>query len=453
MKRVNAIIELIFVVGISLLFFSSYVGELRAASPTTGKTPEKHHPDLVVEKVWLDSQCQINFQLKNAGQGNIPDGEHRESAVRVQFDSETKEFALGKVDPNGNLKKAGSLVSFDTEMKLSSSVDVMVIVDSNQKIKESDAGERNNEKITRLTPQGSTVVKLPQEMVRAEIKPLPFDLAIDKVYLNDLTCKIHVVLRNLGTEKISEEVYKIGRVRILSEPYKNVSPWTLSQVDTGRELNSRKLKDFDTGLILNRKERVTFRLENVKDKTFSDDQKIVELIPSSRCLQAKTVLPSVVQKKVLPRIEPMREAPSSETLDRTLQITRRSPPIEESMPSKTGISKSLLSSPSISVTSPLKGDILPLGSTFTIKWKVPEGADSWVAIDLFLPGTQLTPSNYQKTWSYLVEATSNDGAYDWENISFSTPYQGPLQIRIRTIDGKAYGESEVFSIGPPKEEK
>jgi hypothetical protein len=208
-------------------------------------------------------------------------------------------------------------------------------------------------------------------MVRAEIKPLPFDLAIDKVYLNDLTCKIHVVLRNLGTEKIPEEVYKIGRVRILSEPYKNVSPWSLSQVDTGRELNSRKLKDFDTGLILNRKERVTFRLKNVKDKTFSDDQKIVELIPSSRCLQAKTGLSSVIQMKVLPRIEPMREAPSPETLDRTLQITRRSPPIEESMPSKTGISKSLLSSPSISVTSPLKGDILPLGSTFTIKWKVP----------------------------------------------------------------------------------
>jgi hypothetical protein len=53
----------------------------------------------------------------------------------------------------------------------------------------------------------------------------------------------------------------------------------------------------------------------------------------------------------------------------------------------------------------------------------------------------------------LVEATSNDGAYDWENISFSPPYQGPLQIRIRTINGKTYGESEVFSIGPPKEEK
>jgi hypothetical protein len=28
-----------------------------------------------------------------------------------------------------------------------------------------------------------------------------------------------------------------------------------------------------------------------------------------------------------------------------------------------------------------------------------------------------------------------------------------LQIRIRTIDGKVYGDSEIFSIGPPKEGK
>jgi hypothetical protein len=373
--------------------------------------------------------------------------------VRVQFGKEFKEFILGKVDPNGNLKKAGGMVSFDTEMKLSESVDVKVIVDSNQKIKEPDPGEKNNEKMAKLTPQCPAVAKLPQEMVRPEIKPLPFDLAIDRIYLNEPACKIHVVLKNLGTEKIPDEVYKVARLKILSTQYKNVLPWSFSQVDMGRELNSKRLKDFDTGLILNRKERVTFYLENVKDSASSDDQKTVELTPSSRCLQAKTVLPSVVQMKVLPRLEPLREAPSPETLDRTLQITRRAPPIEESMPSRAGISKSLLSSPSISVTSPLKGDILPLGSNFTIKWKVPEGVDPWVAIDLFLPDTQLTPSNYQKTWSYLVEATFNDGAYDWENISFSTPYQGPLQIRIRTIDGKAYGESEVFSIGPPKDEK
>ncbi len=196
---------------------------------------------------------------------------------------------------------------------------------------------------------------------------------------------------------------------------------------------------------------MTFRLENIKDGQSSDDNKTVDLTPSSKCLQVKTGLPAVVQMKPLPRIEPMREGPSPEIISRTQPIVRRGSPIEESTPPKTGISTGSGGSLSISVTSPSKGEILPLGSTFTIKWKVPEGTDPWVAIDLFLPGTQLTPGNYQKTWSYLVEATPNDGAYDWENISFSTPYQGPLQIRIRTIDGKAYGDSEIFSIGSPKE--
>lgn len=315
-----------------------------------------------------------------------------------------------------------------------------------------------------------TVFTFPSLFIAVELKPppakvapattpklsekIPFDLSIDRIYLNDLTCKIHVVLRNLGTEKIPDEVYKVGRLRVLSEHFRNVVPWSLSQVDMGRELNGRrKLRDFDTGLVLNHKERVTFRIENVKDKVSSDDQKIVELTPSSRCLQVKTGLPSVTQMKVLPRIEPMREAPSPEIIRRTQPITRSAAPTEESTPSKTGISTGLPGSPSIPVISPSKGEILALGSSFIIKWKVPEGANPWVAIELFVPGTQLTPSNYQKTWSYLVEATSNDGIYDWENIAFSTPYQGPLQIRIRTMDGKAYGDSEIFSIGPPKEGK
>jgi hypothetical protein len=284
-------------------------------------------------------------------------------------------------------------------------------------------------------------------------KPL-YDLSIDRIYLNDLTCKIHVVLRNLGTEKIPDEVYKVGRLRVLSEHFKNVPLWPLSQVDMGRELNvGRKLKDFDTGLVLNHIERVTVRLENVKDKLSSDDQKTVDVTPSSRCLQTKIGPSPVAQLKPLPRIEPMREVLSPEIIGRTQPIVRRGSPIEESTPPKTGISTGSGGSLSISVTSPSKGEILPLGSTFTIKWKIPESTDPLVAIELFLPGTQLTPGNYQKTWSYLVEATPNDGVYDWENISFSTPYQGPLQIRIRTIDGKAYGDSEIFSIGPPKEGK
>jgi len=457
--RKRATIPLVLVM-ILLGFSSSFAVELKpppakGAPATTPKPSEKPLPDLIVERVWLDPQCQINFQLKNIGKGEIAEGDHSASVVRVQFGTEFKEFFLGKVDPGGALKKAGGFISFDTQILLKSPMGVKVIVDFNNKIKEQDrVGEGNNEKIENLTPQCPTETKGPQEVSRIDMKLLLFDLAIERIYLHELTCKIHVVLRNLGTEKIPDEVYKVGRLRVISEHYKNIPSLPLSQVDPGKELNSgRRLKDFGTSLLLNSKDRVTFRFENMKDREPSNDSRTVDLIPSSRCLQLKTGLPAVVQMKPLPKLEPMKESPSPEIIHRTPPITRPSAPIEESTPSKTGISTGLVSSPSISVTSPSKGETLILGSTFTIKWKVPEGANPWVAIDLFLPGTQLTPSNFQKTWSYLVETTLNDGAYDWENISFSTPYQGPLQIRIRTIDGKVYGDSEIFSIGPSKEGK
>ncbi len=77
-------------------------------------------PDLMVESIWLDNQCQIHFKVKNAGKGNIPEGMHRESMVRVQFGSEIKDLPLGRIDPNGALKKAGGFISFNTQIPLKS---------------------------------------------------------------------------------------------------------------------------------------------------------------------------------------------------------------------------------------------------------------------------------------------------------------------------------------------
>jgi len=117
-------------------------------------------PDLVVDSIWLDTQCNINFKLRNSGKGSIPDGEHRESAVRIQFGPDIKDFPLSKVDSNGVLKKAGGLIPFNAQITLKSSVDVKVIVDFNRKIKETDGGEKNNEKVAKLTPQCPSVAKV-----------------------------------------------------------------------------------------------------------------------------------------------------------------------------------------------------------------------------------------------------------------------------------------------------
>jgi hypothetical protein len=125
-------------------------------------------PDLVVESIWLDGQCNINFKLRNSGKGNIPDGEHRESVVRVQFGSEIKDLLLGRIDPNGVLKKARGFVSFNTQIILKSPMEVKVVVDFNRKIRETNPGERKNEMVSKLTPQCATTTQTLKDIAKVQ---------------------------------------------------------------------------------------------------------------------------------------------------------------------------------------------------------------------------------------------------------------------------------------------
>jgi hypothetical protein len=148
------------IIGVIILsFFGSSFAEQKVQTKSIQVTAGVL-PDLVVESIWLDNQCNINFKLRNSGKGNIPDGEHRESVVRVQIGSEIKDFPLGRIDPNGVLKKSGGLVSFNAQILLKTSVDVKVIADFNKKIRETDAGEKHNEKVVKLTPQCPSVAKV-----------------------------------------------------------------------------------------------------------------------------------------------------------------------------------------------------------------------------------------------------------------------------------------------------
>ena len=168
--RNRMVISIITISIILYFFFPSFADQRIQTKPGVVQTgpiqvTPVDLPDLVVDNIWLDNQCNINFKLINSGKGNIPDGEYRESVVRVQFGSEIKDLLLGRIDPNGALKKSGGLVSFNIQITLKSPTDVKVIVDFNKKIKESDAGEKNNEKVAKLTPQC-----LPVAQMKADVK-------------------------------------------------------------------------------------------------------------------------------------------------------------------------------------------------------------------------------------------------------------------------------------------
>ena len=162
------------IIGVIILsFFGSSFAEQKVQTKSIQVTAGLL-PDLVVDSIWLDNQCNINFKLRNSGKGDIPDREHRESVVRVQFDSEIKDLPLRRVDPTGALKKAGAVGSFNARILLQSIADVKVIVDFNQRIKETETGERNNEKLAKLTPQCPTgIAGEKMEIQKSAVQKIP----------------------------------------------------------------------------------------------------------------------------------------------------------------------------------------------------------------------------------------------------------------------------------------
>ncbi len=88
------IITIVFIVFIAASF-------LRAALSVAGKTPEKFPPDLTVEKFWLDSQCQINFLLKNVGKGSIAASDHNQGTVEIVFGKERETLYFTRSSSRG----------------------------------------------------------------------------------------------------------------------------------------------------------------------------------------------------------------------------------------------------------------------------------------------------------------------------------------------------------------
>lgn len=183
---------LIIIYTTTLLFFASllYAAEinnpLHTKIPTGKNAPSqvrkvqkpKQLPDLIIEMVWLDEQRNILFNLKNAGNGSIPDREHRQSWVRVQYGEKALDFHLAKknpgdrppVDPKGELKQPGGVVTYNTGLKVKALEKVSVFADYNKRIKESN--EKNNQsKAITLKPVKKVAPKPVRKPVEEKVEP------------------------------------------------------------------------------------------------------------------------------------------------------------------------------------------------------------------------------------------------------------------------------------------
>lgn len=111
-----------------------------AIERTSGKGKEKLiFPDLIVEKLWLDTNCYLNFRLKNVGKGKIDPVQFRKGKVLVsQGKISMPLYDLRKIDPGGRLKRPKGMVEHKTEIQMSRLQLVQVTVDSTAVISESN---------------------------------------------------------------------------------------------------------------------------------------------------------------------------------------------------------------------------------------------------------------------------------------------------------------------------
>src|SRR4030043_683722 len=111
---------------------------------------ERALPDLVVERVWVDNECSINFTIRNNG-GKIPEGEYAECIVALEYENNYETFSLSSsrvtkhtpVDPKGSLKNPSGAVSYNTKIKIEKTVKATVSVNTEGNVHESNS--RNNE--------------------------------------------------------------------------------------------------------------------------------------------------------------------------------------------------------------------------------------------------------------------------------------------------------------------
>lgn len=107
-------------------------------------------PDLVIEKVWLDSKNRIAFIIRNIGKGSIAQDMYSKVFIKVTYGNSYKTYLLGVIDPDKLLSKPGGFISYTSEIEISSMEKVIVEIDVTNQIQETN--KSNNVILLVLTP-------------------------------------------------------------------------------------------------------------------------------------------------------------------------------------------------------------------------------------------------------------------------------------------------------------
>lgn len=140
----------------SLFLISFYAVTISFAQPL--KPVIKHQlkiPDLVIEDLGLNRNCQVVVRVKNNGPGMVPDDvwtDHTPKSAGVYLYKDGAGWggaSIWKFDPGRSLQSPGGTATYTSKLKVSGTSKITAVVDSWNKVKESN--EVNNKRTEKLT--------------------------------------------------------------------------------------------------------------------------------------------------------------------------------------------------------------------------------------------------------------------------------------------------------------
>ena len=119
-------------------------------------------PDLIIEDIDLDRNCQVVVKVKNNGPGIVPDTvwtHHHPKSAGVYLYINGKKWGgatIWKFDPGKSLQSPGGKATYTSKLKVSGTATITATIDHTKQVKETNEG--NNKRAERLTCKVKPVI-------------------------------------------------------------------------------------------------------------------------------------------------------------------------------------------------------------------------------------------------------------------------------------------------------
>ena len=425
------------------------------------KKASKAVANLQVKRIWLDSKCRLNFQLKNGGKGKLSSSEHKRMGVKVSQGKKGTGFGLSKVDPKGALAKPGGVASYNTGLVIKGSVKVKVAVSKapgetqtkdNQKsqtlvsrcvvkVKKksgTDTGKKTSTKTLGATSSMKAKSAVPATGATKSSKKAQAALTLADLKLKDN--RIQVVIRNAGKGKLNSSTAMHGRLKVKSASHNRT--WSLLQLDPTRSKLSRSKKElvFDTKLVLKKSELVRAELLKVPGKNLKKQKRLTpSLAKSAKTVQGAAMAGAAASTMSMSSAERIKKKAAAEKA-RTMR-----------MASKTDGVKSGKFLKEQTIRQPDKGRLMILGLTTAVAIYEKPDAGSTYATGDFVTARYYIRDHITEAQEYHIILVHRDTLMEFgrQTDYFSPPSDGEPVLRSThfQIPSDAPPGEYVISVG------